>query len=565
MKKDVIYIDIEDDITGIISKVKNAAASVVALVPPKRIGALQSVVNLKLLQKAAAEAGKRIVLISNDHSLMALAAGVRIPLARNLQSRPEIPDIAPPAAEAEEIINGADLPVGDIAGAMAKPKAPESLADQMSSKIDLSAVPETGAATESTGPKVLPNKPDLTKLPKKVGVKLHIPDFGIFRKRLVIFGGLGVLLVVFLVWAIAVAPQAKITISAKTIGVNVDRTLSLEPALPQSAPDKLAIKPHFQQVKKAVAAEFDATGTKDVGDKATGTIRVKNCDSTDAFVLAAGTTFSSAAGLKFTSNAGVTVPGFTGSANACRNQGVGAGIADAAVTAADLGPEYNIDASAFTISGVSGDVYANSSEAMAGGTREKATVVSQQDVDKAKEQLSKPNQNEAKAELKKLYNGDYIIIEESFLVEEAAPAVNPAVGEKAQRAKVTVETTFTIIGLLRSDVRPVLTAVVDAALKDKADQQQYSLGENTIAFQSFQKLENGNYTTRLITIGYVGPKIDTGKLAKQLAGKRYGEIEALINQIPGVDKVEIQLSPFWVSSAPSAEKIDISFSVANAK
>ena len=47
MKKDVIYIDIEDDITTIIEKVKEAATSIVALVPPKRVGVLQSIVNLK--------------------------------------------------------------------------------------------------------------------------------------------------------------------------------------------------------------------------------------------------------------------------------------------------------------------------------------------------------------------------------------------------------------------------------------------------------------------------------------------------------------------------------------
>src|SRR6266702_5309528 len=102
MKKDVIYIDIEDDITSIIGKVKDASAKIVALVPPKRIGVLQSAVNLKLLQKSASGTDKRIVLITSDHSLIALAAGLKIPIAKNLQSRPEIPQLDVPEVTDEE-------------------------------------------------------------------------------------------------------------------------------------------------------------------------------------------------------------------------------------------------------------------------------------------------------------------------------------------------------------------------------------------------------------------------------------------------------------------------------
>ena len=51
MNKDVIYIDVEDDITAIISKVKASKEKIVALVPPKRVGVLQSAVNLHLLSR----------------------------------------------------------------------------------------------------------------------------------------------------------------------------------------------------------------------------------------------------------------------------------------------------------------------------------------------------------------------------------------------------------------------------------------------------------------------------------------------------------------------------------
>ena len=45
MQKDVIYIDIDDDITAIIGKIKKSKEQIVAIVPPKRNGAMQSAVN----------------------------------------------------------------------------------------------------------------------------------------------------------------------------------------------------------------------------------------------------------------------------------------------------------------------------------------------------------------------------------------------------------------------------------------------------------------------------------------------------------------------------------------
>ena len=36
MNKDVIYVDVDDDVTAIIGKIKNAKEKIIALVPPKR-------------------------------------------------------------------------------------------------------------------------------------------------------------------------------------------------------------------------------------------------------------------------------------------------------------------------------------------------------------------------------------------------------------------------------------------------------------------------------------------------------------------------------------------------
>lgn len=544
--KDVIYIDIEDDITAILGKVKAAGAKIVALVPPKRAGVLQSVVNLKLLQKGASDVGKRVVLITNEHSLVALAAGLKIPVAKNLQSRPEVPQMTPLEAPVEEVINGDELPVGELAG--------------MSGKTADAAAIAAGAAIPVGGgdaaPIVPAKKLSVAEAFKKKGGKFNIPDFGSFRKKIFLFGGLGVLLAGFLVWALAFAPTARITISARTTAVNIDRTLTLDPGTQNSKPEDLQLKPDVQQIKKSVATEFDATGKKEVGEKATGDVTLSNASSSNAMTVPAGTRLTAASGEFFVTNSQAVVPGAQ-----VANGNIVAGSVKVGVTASELGPDYNVTAQSYAVQGFSG--LGASGTPMSGGTKEEITVVSEDDVAKAKTELKGSNDDEAKNELRQKFNSGFITIEESFMAEQGSPSVTPNVGEEAQRAKLTVETTYTLVGLVRDDIKSILTRVIDDTLENQPDQQMYSLGENAIVFQTFQRPEGGKFVSRLVTTGYIGPKIDTAALAQELAGKRYGEIQALTQAIPGVDDVEIHFSPFWVTTAPAADKIDISFSVNN--
>src|SRR6266404_1395162 len=109
--KDVIYVDVDDEITSIIDKIENSEHKVVALVLPKRAASLQSIVNMKLLKRSADTAGKNPVLITSEAALLPLAGAAGLHVAKNLQSKPEIPD-APAGATAARTADVAaeDLP-----------------------------------------------------------------------------------------------------------------------------------------------------------------------------------------------------------------------------------------------------------------------------------------------------------------------------------------------------------------------------------------------------------------------------------------------------------------------
>jgi len=553
MKKDVIYIDIEDDITGIIGKVKDAGAKIVALVPPKRIGVLQSAVNLKLLQKSANETEKRVVLITSDHSLTALAAGLKIPVAKNLQSRPEIPQLETLETPDEEVINGEELPVGELAAAAAiEPEtaklatAAPSAADSISSQVDLHTLNSANTKPSPT------KKPDGSKKPL-----IKVPNFNQFRKKLFLIGGGAVALIILLWWMFGVAPHATVTISAKTTPISIDQALTLDPNAQATSVGDLKFKANSQQIKKSVSADFTATGSKDIGTKASGTVTITNTFDSDSKTVPAGTVFTAASGQQFTITVGVTIPGATVSGGSIK-----AGSAQASLQAADIGTDYNIPPQSYTVTGY--DSLSANGSAMSGGDKQTVTVVAQADVDKAKTQLAQQDANAVKAQLKKQFTGDYIVVDESFVSDQGAPSVSPNVGEQGKTGKLTVETTYTLLGLARTDVNGLLNAALKSALDTKPNQSIFSNGSSSIQFSAFQKFDNGAYSTRLTTTGYIGSKIDTEALAKQLAGKRYGEIQAAVNQIPNVDNVDIKFSPFWVTSAPNdPKKVDIKFTIQN--
>ncbi len=552
MKKDVVYIDIEDDITSIIAKIKGSSEKIVALVPPKRIGALQSIVNLKLLQKAATGAKKRVVLITSDQSLTALAAGVAMPVAKNLQSRPEVPVVADAEPDDNDIINGDELPVGDLAktssASMAAAQGPKSTINDaaQAASVGLSGADAPVPAVTAAAAK------KAAKAKGKGGLK--IPNFDTFRKKLFLFGGLGVFLIAFLVWAIVFAPKATVTIAANTQSVNVSQSLTLDPNVATDI-SLARLKPIVQQVKKSNSVEFDTTGTKEIGQKASGRMNLTNAADSDAVTVPAGTTFTSPSGLQFTSNAAVTVPG-------ARVQGgqIRPGSASVTVSAAAVGAEYNLAPQNYVSSAVA---VAAAGEQMSGGSKETVNVVAAEDVEKAKAQLKAQDENAVKQELTSSLTGNVIVIQESFKASTGDAAPSPAVGEQARRAKLTAETTYSVYALQRSDVDSLLNDILNREIEEQSDRRIYNNGNKDLRFSQFQDVTGGISKVQLQTTGYVGPTIDEKQLADRLVGKRHGEIQQIVEGIEGVEKVDINFSPFWVIKAPEAEKITIRFTVKN--
>lgn len=556
ISKDTIYIDVEDDITAIIGKVKSSSSKIVALVPPKRIGVLQSAVNLRLLSRAAKQSDKHLVLISGNTALTALAASAGIPSARTLQSKPElVSPVQDSDDDSEDIIDGADLPVGDIARTEDGAAAIVTTAPAIDSAIRANAVEEAAVSPLPRPPKVSRN-----------GIK--VPNFDTFRKKLAIGGAGAVLLIGFLVWAIWFAPHATIAITARTIESSANPKVTLASTVSTDM-NANTIKATKQDIKQDATATFAATGEKEVGEKAKGSVIFNNCDSPSAVTVPAGTGIS-AGGKTYITQAAANVPGGSGGFGGCTTPGKSAPIA---VVAQDIGEDFNADTGTqFSVAGYSNSSSAKyfravASTAIEGGSRRKVKVVTQDDIDKAVNQLISQSTDATKKQLIEKFGDGSIIIDNSFMSDKTAVVSAPALdGEAADgQAKLTGTITFSLYGVSKTEISHFLDDYFAKQIKDSANQRVYNNGADKTTFVDVVAA-NGGFTATMTATAKFGPKIDDATVKREAAGKKYGDVQSAIESISGVENVDVKFSPFWVRSVPKDEnRIKIEFNLDESK
>lgn len=547
MQKDVIYIDTEDDITAIIGKVKASDSHIVALVPPKRIGVIQSAVNLKLVHRAAEQADKRLVVISNNQALAALAGSAGIPVAKNLQSKPELAEISALEVDGDDIIDGSELM---DARRPSNDKSTDAAVDAVEAEDKNRQ--DADAARRSSTP-VSDSEP--ANKAKKSGRGTKIPDFNTFRKKFFIVLAIVIALVGFFVWAIVIAPHATITIIAKTSG----STLNTQVSLANGATTSLkagTIKSESKTLQKTVSTPFTATGKKDVGTKATGRVTLKNSGDSSSVDIPAGYVVASASGAQYVTDSAVTVPGASVS-----HGKIISGSADVGVTATANGTSYNGATGDATTDGT---VSASFSSPTTGGTDKTITIVQQSDVDSVSSSLMSSDETAAaKAKLISQLGSDYVVLDGSFKSDSGNVTALPAVGQEASDGKGTLSgaVTFSIVGVKKTEITTFLDAYYAQQIDGTSDQKVYDNGARSASFTNVAAT-SGGYNASITATGKIGPKIDDKSLKDFAKGKKTGEIMPYIQKIDGVEDVDVKLSPFWVKKAPSnIDKITIKFDV----
>ena len=572
MNKDVIYVEPEDDITDIILKIEKSKEKIVALVPPKKAGVFRSVVNIKLISKSGTTSGKKIVLVTTDPSIMRLAGAAKIPVTKNLQTAPTIPEVEAGATETiskEELVEEAD-------GSVETEDEVEDLEDKddkEAKKTEDVAEDEAEADDDANDDeddeeetKAAQKKKPAKKATLKSGNKFvnWIRD----HKKLSIACGAGaVLLVLFLVWAFVFAPAVTVTVGIRTTSNNFSENVSF--TLTQSeekASDGLFYLDE-KKIESIQEVEFEATGEKNIGEKAKGEIKVYAyfpLNVKASTQIAEGETFT-ISGLVFKATKGEVLT-YSGNGKAeCANKDNSEGLVDygcrvsgtVPVEAVEPGTKYNIAASS-TGWNTNARVFAYSDNSMSGGTDDKIIVVQQSDIDRAKESLASSNEKENKEKLLEEARKNSTPVESSFNQTTAEAISTPGVGEEVksgEKAKLKAVTTATMFAIDTTKVEEFIREKANIADNQKIYEMKSPFVDN------FSKTSSG-YIGKLKTSYLTGPELSVSSIVDMIRGKGLGDAQHILKDISGVTEVRMDGSYPWVTSVPNdSNKITVNLDI----
>lgn len=585
MNKDVIYIEPEDDITDIIAKVEKAKERIVALVPPKKAGVFRSLVNIKLITKAGAGAEKSVVLVTTDPSIVKLAAAVKMPVAKNLQTAPVVPETEALEAEKhtiETVGDEAETEEEDADDTDEETDRPADEAHSSASKItdekgkkteveeggNLADEDEADSEEESEDDLALGEKPNKRseKTAKTGKSKGKIGTWLKQHKKLAILGGVCFVGIVgFLVWALGFAPAVDITVAIRTEAAKFSEGITLVSTAAEE--DVKAGKFYLEQkkIEDSEEVEFAATGEKNLGEKATGEVIVYAYFKTQgATAVNAGTTFSYG-DLKYAADSSTTLSWDGNDDDACDNKGQASSLvrsgclisARMKVTAAGSGTKYNIGAeiSGWGTNVAIAGVY--SDKAMTGGTDNVVTVVQQSDVEKAKESLTTANKDEAKEKLYATIDTiEYYILENSFEQNTNSATSTPAVDEQVkdgEKAVLKATTTTSVYVIEKNKLQEFISAKTELEEGKKIYEIKDAYIENYALGATSAKLK-GQY--------FVGPKLTETEVVEKIMGKGLGDAQREIRDLYGVANVTIDPSYPWVTAVPTdSNKVTIKFEI----
>ncbi|MDO4979209.1 MAG: hypothetical protein Q4E47_03605 [Candidatus Saccharibacteria bacterium] len=554
MNKDVIYIEPDDDITDVIARIKSAQQKIVAIVPPKKLGVLRSGINVKLIARTGKQTEKVIVLVTTDPSVMKLAASNGIPVAKTLQSRPVIPrpeDVEKPTRKVETI-EEEDVEETDTKSETTKKPA----------KKDVEEIDEKSLESKK--------KSNTTK---KSGKKNSvIPNLDKYRKFIIAGGAAFVVLIIFLVWAIGFSGAADIIVKIRTSSSSFAESVTLVTEADQVNIEEGKLRLEKVEYTKEASTEFEATGEKDFGNKASGTLTVESTVNSLTYKngidtsIPAGTEFTIAKtniSYKSTSDVKVQWDGRTGN---CSGDGYRLEnydcivIVSVPVMSTEGGEDKNIaanqsDWSAPTLTNLPGKRITNPSN-FSGGTTDKKKVVSKEDVEKAIKELG--SIEGGKELLLNQVSSDVITIDSSFKAESSDPTSSPAVGEKVDgKAKVTAKTTFTMYIVDKASIEAFIKHKIKGSIGD--DQIVYDIGAPF--FERFAEQDKA-FTAKLKSTIKTGPEVTEDAILEKALGKKTGEVQTLIQSIKGVSSVQVNTSFFWVRSVPNnKDKVKVSIEV----
>ncbi|HCC05775.1 TPA: hypothetical protein DEP94_00200 [Candidatus Nomurabacteria bacterium] len=284
--------------------------------------------------------------------------------------------------------------------------------------------------------------------------------------------------------------------------------------------------------------------TKKVETKASGTIVVYNNFDSNPQKLIKNTRFESSGGKIYRINQSITVPGKKGSTP---------GSVEVTVYADSYGAGYNIAPSDFTIPGFKGSprytgFYGRSVGSMKGGAGGNMSLVSQSDLNSAKDELALEMTQSLKEELSKIKKEGTVPMYNAVTVSFSDNEDQVMTG-----ATATYEVTATGYLMLAKESE-LANMIATETMRDYNSQPVKLNYTNELTFTL--KKDALPYLDKSLDILVEGkPRVvlvtDTEALKLNFLGKNRSDAPTIIQGLPSVAQIEMSFFPLWLSNIPT--------------
>jgi hypothetical protein len=564
-KKKVVYIEIDDEVTSVYDRIKSVRSKHIYIVAPKRAILFQSVVNLKILHRKAEEKGKVIYLITNDTNGIHLAQKVGITVYNKSKGDGSPALFSTEASDERLRITPLRATVNSL-----EEKTPTRLKER---KISISEI----LRSRRSGGKSALSVSALSKKKKSKKKKKNSKLVIISPNRHALIGLICVSMVILLFIVYIALPGVTIylTPSASVLEKSVNITLAdfnkNRAELETNATHMIGSYKVDTTVTRTLTQVSTGKEFSENAKNASGLITIYNT-SENEWPLVPTTRFQTDEGLIFRIPAAVTIPPAGASGPGSAEAFVKADAYD--VNGLIVGERGNIEASSFFLPGLKessrSTLYGESSAAMTGGFSDYTSFVSLEDIEATKSRINDELLKAAIEELEivvsdqsDLAGGDinYELLKGDQAIKFGEVSTQIPQGLENQKLEeFSISGSVTVTGVYY-DRDAMLTILRDELLLKKSPQKELvRVNEDSTTYRIFEWDDLAGKIKLTANIKgieqfEIDPDKENGvrlldKIKDHIMGQNTEDAKTYIQNLPEVNKVEIDSWPIWAPTIP---------------
>lgn len=553
--EEFIYLEVDEEITSVIDRLREAKSNKVGIVVPRGAMVLQSVVNLKLIQREAAKQKKHVAIITIDKVGRSLATQVGLPVYDDPRQA-ETSGLQEPKDVPEKVSDVIEIDMSKGASGEASDSLPEGVkVNYYTGESVEGKKKEALEAAKKTKPEMPPSDfsaHKLTDAGKDVPTRVLAKRPGDPRKlKLKIWISIAAVVVALIAaWLVLTRATVNITVPAESYEAKAD--VKIDATLMASEPQESKIKGALISAQKEMSKDVKATGTKKVGEKAKGKITFYNDDGPSKTLKKDTVLTAKGSKLTFTLQEAVSVPGAVVSGGQ-----IVSGKAEGDVIANESGTEYNLPSSTeYSVGG--GMTLIRAQGETSGGTTEEKKIVSADDITGAEDSLIADAPNQLRDELKKQAGGEYVV-DGAINYEAADFTTSKKAGEETDSFTAKANVKAQVIAFKESDLRE---AVAQAVQKTLTDGKSLLISDEDIMTPTVvsSDIPKKELTLNVKLDSHIGNAVSTEGLAKALRGKSVKSARELV-----ASKMNVPVNDVQITVRPNTGLVRLPFFAKNIK